>query len=259
MYMDSSKAVSEIETILKDGKALRANSLTDSIFSQSVSVYSAAIERLAPRNSQYIRDKESNNSKYSSQQLLDYPSLKRNIIDGLEGILQALRSDYLSARIQEQRVSDIPGLLQLERIFDRFHLVALQLTRRYASRETLQINDEYDVQDLLHSLLRLYFDDIRAEDPIPSNAGGASRGDFLLKVQRVIVEVKKTRVNLADKEVGEQLLIDIAKYRAHPDCDTLICFVYDPDQRILNPAGLKRDLELQSNEELSVYVKICSH
>jgi hypothetical protein len=257
--MDNNEAVAEIDAILKDVKSLRANSLTDSAFSQSVSVCSAAIDRLAPRNSQYVKDKESNNSKYSPQQLLDFPGLKRTIIDGLEGVLQALRSDYSSGRIREQRTSDIPGMLQIERILDRFHLVALQLTRRHADRETLEIMDEYDVQDLLHSLLHLFFDDIRPEDPVPRTAGGTSRMDFLLKAQRVVIEVKKTRQNLADREIGEELLIDIARYRSHPDCDTLICFVYDPERRILNPTGLKHDLELQSDEELSVLVKICSH
>ena len=45
---------------------------------------------------------------------------------------------------------------------------------RYNNRQTSDINDEYDVQDLLHSLLTLYFDDIRREESNPSYAGGAS-------------------------------------------------------------------------------------
>ena len=64
---------------------------------------------------------------------------------------------------------------------DRFHQVASQLTQRRQGRPTLEIHDEYDVQNLLHAILRLHFDDIRPEEWTPSYAGGAARMDFLLK------------------------------------------------------------------------------
>lgn len=107
---------------------------------------------------------------------------------------------------------------------------------------TLEINDEYDVQDLLHALLDLYFDDIRAEEWTPSYAGKSSRMDFLLKDEQCVVETKMTRAGLGGKEVGDQLIIDIGRYGAHQDCKTLICFVYDPLMKIGNPDGLERDL-----------------
>ncbi|KAA0180959.1 hypothetical protein FX016_13315 [Cupriavidus gilardii] len=125
----------------------------------------------------------------------------------------------------------------------RFHYVARQLRSRHAGRSTLSIEDEYDAQDLFHALLKLHFDDIRAEEWTPSYAGGASRVDFLLKDEQIIVELKKTRASLSDKNIGEQLIVDVTRYRAHPDCKALICFVYDPEGRIGNPVGLERDLE----------------
>ena len=108
---------------------------------------------------------------------------------------------------------------------------------RYENRETLKIEDEYDVQDLLHALLLLYFDDVRAEEWTPSYAGKSARMDFLLKNERVVIEVKKTRLGLADKELGDQLIIDVDRYKVHPDCKRLICFVYDVEGRIGNPIG----------------------
>ena len=72
--------------------------------------------------------------------------------------------------------------------------------------------------------------------------------DFLLKKERVVIEVKKTRKGLGSKEVGEQLLIDIERYKKHPNCKTLICFVYDPTGRISNPKGLERDLAKETKE-----------
>jgi len=130
----------------------------------------------------------------------------------------------------------------IEKICTRFHLIARQLRQRYNNRQTLSVEDEYDVQDLLHALLTLYFDDIRPEEWTPSYAGGSSRMDFLLKKERIVVEIKKTHKGLGAKEVGEQLLIDIQKYKEHPDCSTLFCFVYDPEERIANPRGIENDL-----------------
>lgn len=144
----------------------------------------------------------------------------------------------------------------IERLLKKFHLVARQLKNRYGERHTLEIKDEYDVQDLLHSLLKIYFDDIRAEEVCPSWAGGSSRVDFLLKPQRVMIEVKKTRKSLEAKEIGEQLIIDISRYSGHPALDTLICFVYDPEFRISNPKGLAADLEEKSTGNLKVKVLI---
>ncbi|MGR0481594.1 MAG: PD-(D/E)XK nuclease domain-containing protein [Candidatus Electronema sp. V4] len=132
----------------------------------------------------------------------------------------------------------------------RFHAVASQLRSRHKNRNTLEIEDEYDVQDLLHALLRLYFDDVRAEEWTPSYAGGCSRVDFLLKAEQVVIEVKKTRKGLAAKDIGDQLLIDIQRYQAHPDCKTLVCFVYDPEGRIANPRGIEADLNKQHGSVL---------
>ncbi len=143
----------------------------------------------------------------------------------------------------------------IENICYKFHSVARQLQSRHSDRSTLEIEDEYDVQDLLHALLKLHFDDVREEEYTPSYAGSSSRVDFLLKDENIIIEVKKTRKSLKAKEVGEQLIIDKAHYTTHPDCNSLICFVYDPDGRISNPVGLERDLE-KNNNGLNVKVII---
>lgn len=147
------------------------------------------------------------------------------------------------------------SLGNLMKIIDRFHLVAKQLRNRYDSRETLDINDEYDVQDLFRSLLYIYFNDVRAEEWTPSYAGKCSRQDFLLKNEKIVIEIKKTRKGLSAKELSNQLIIDIARYKSHPDCKILVCFVYDPEERILNPMGIESDLT-SNTKELNTIVKI---
>jgi hypothetical protein len=111
------------------------------------------------------------------------------------------------------------------------------------------------VQDLFHSLLTISFDDIRKEEWAPSYAGGASRMDFLLPEIESVVETKMMRPGLSTKQLGEQLIIDIAKYKSHPTCRALFCIVYDPDGRISNPRGVENDLNEQ-NHGLETHVMI---
>lgn len=51
-----------------------------------------------------------------------------------------------------------------------------------------------------------------------------------------------TRDRLGQKELAQELAIDKEHYRAHSDCETLVCFVYDPESRCTNPAALESDL-----------------
>lgn len=145
-------------------------------------------------------------------------------------------------KINQSIESTTDNIQLIINIFKRFHIVCKQLRERYDSRETIDVCDEYDVQDLIHSLLCIYFDDIRAEEWTPSYAGSCSRQDFLLKKEKIVIEIKKTRKGLQDKQVGEQLIVDIDRYKSHQDCKNLLCFVYDPDERITNPRGIENDL-----------------
>ena len=65
-----------------------------------------------------------------------------------------------------------------------------------------------------------------------------------------------TNDNLRDKKLGEELLIDIGKYSSHPNCKTLIIFIYDKKDLIVNKAGLIRDLENKRTSEMDVKVFI---
>jgi len=161
-----------------------------------------------------------------------------SIVDEIE----EFDSNNASSEAQEGNIRpDAFSLVEL--ICLRFHQIARQLRSRHDNRSTLAVEDEYDAQDLLHAVLKLHFDDIRPEEWTPSYAGGSSRVDFLLKQEQIIVELKKTRQSLSDRQLGEQIIIDATKYRVHPDCKVLICFVYDPEEKIGNPVGLEKDLE----------------
>lgn len=159
--------------------------------------------------------------------------------------------------LETEKLSKLNSLIEkIELICNKFHQVARQMRSRHENRSTLEIKDEYDVQDLFHcQLISHGFDDIRREENNPSYAGSNSRSDFLLKPEQTAIEIKKTRQGLNDKKLGEELSLDIQKYQSHPDYKTLVCFVYDPEGRINNPRGLERDLE-QQTEKIKVKVFI---
>ena len=166
---------------------------------------------------------------------------------------EVMRLKAKTKRLKEEAKKPIEAL---QRIFSKFQSIARKLRDRYDDRETLDVSDEYDVQDLLSALLVLYFDDIRLEEWTPSYAGKSARMDFLLKKEKIVIETKMTRKGLADKEIGDQLIVDIERYKEHPDCNTLICFIYDPDGRITNSRGLSEDLESQSRDDLKVIIVV---
>lgn len=137
----------------------------------------------------------------------------------------------------------------------RFHLVVKEICERYDNRLPFLVNDEYDVQDLLEGLLRLHFDDVRREVPTTEFAGSSTRIDFLLAQEQIGIEAKRTRKKLDAKELGKELINDIAHYKEHPDCKVLYFFVYDPEEYIANPRGIERDLS-KRYERMEVNVLI---
>ena len=149
--------------------------------------------------------------------------------------------------------SDLERLLFL---LGKFHRVAQKLRDRYDGRETLTITDEYDVQDLLFSMLHVDFDDIRKEEYSPSHAGGNSRIDIVLKTSDIIIEVKMATAKLKDKQLGDELLVDIGRYKEYPGAKRFVIFIYDRGDYVSNKRGMVRDLEKQSTPNFSVRVVI---
>lgn len=162
--------------------------------------------------------------------------------------LQAQRQILMEAtRREPQRPS--PSTLQvLEQICRRFPDVAAPLLSRKRNKPSFTIDDEYDVQDLLHGLLRLFFDDVRPEERMPSHGGASATVDFLLKREHCLVEAKFARPDHRAKEIGEELAVDIERYRAHPDRGLLVVLIYDPGRVISNPNGFEADLSGQRDE-----------
>jgi hypothetical protein len=124
----------------------------------------------------------------------------------------------------------------------RFHAVARQLRLRGEYRSTISVDDEFDVQDLVHALLRQHFDDIGTDEWTPSYSNSTTRTCFLLDHDRLTIVVKKTRPGLSRKDLADQVRVDAERYRDRGRCTQLLCFIYDPDGRVGNPRGLESEL-----------------
>lgn len=168
-------------------------------------------------------------------------SLNQAITRDLEALLGKPLSSHTSQQEPEPAEPN-DALLKVRSILKNFHRAAKQLETRHDQRGAIIIRDEYDVQDILRSFLHISFEDIRPEDYVPSYAGARSRVDFLLREEKIVIEVKMTRDTLRDREIGEQLSIDIQRYQGHSRCSTLLCFVYDPGGFLKNPKSLINDL-----------------
>ena len=143
----------------------------------------------------------------------------------------------------------------LEYLFTKFHSVAKQLQMRQRNREPFTVKDEYDVQDLLHGLLRMYFEDVRPEEHCPSYAGTSPRIDFFLKKEQIAIEAKMTSKDHRRKKIREELILDKEYYRKKEECKILYCLVYDPDEWIMNPRGFESDLYGKSEKfETKVFI-----
>src|SRR5664280_1145871 len=165
----------------------------------------------------------------------------------------------VTPNMEKQREGIKPSTLDdLLKIIIRGLPRAMQpLIHRRKGFQSLSFSSEYDVQDLLHALLRPWISDIRPEEFTPSYAGSNTRMDFLLPAHNLVIETKRVRDKAHAPKVGDELIIDIEHYRKHPNADHLWCVIYDPELYITNPGGMISDLEgRRSTPDGTVNVKV---
>lgn len=130
---------------------------------------------------------------------------------------------------------------------------ARSLVIRRQHRHGLQVEDEYDLQDVVEFLLKSLYNDVRREEPTPSSGGSSSRVDLHLRQGRIAVEVKVTRAGRGAKQIKTELVSDIHDYRTHPSVTKLIAVIYDLMGTFDNPVGFEHDLSSE-RDGLDVHV-----
>lgn len=179
----------------------------------------------------------------------------------VQGLNSMTREILEAMRVAQEYFDTKPELKDttiIERILENFGEAAraLQPEKRRKDkstpRSTIIIKDEYDVQDLLYSILKIFYKDVRKEEPVPSFGSIKSRTDFYIPKEDLFIEVKITSKKLKDKEITRQLTLDASAYRKHEGCKKLIGFIYDPTYEIGNEDALKTALEQEKFSKIIV-------
>lgn len=162
----------------------------------------------------------------------------------------------LLARESDQASQPAKQLGHLAKHIEHLGDLISSLGRRYNNRPPFNVEDEYDLQDLLDGVLRLFDRDVEREDFAPKVSGTGSRLDWSLRTLGIAVEAKFCRRRDSQRKVRDELLADLATFRSHPKTDGFLAVVYDPNFTLENPVGFIKDLEGYGNRVLPTRVVI---
>ncbi|MGE4299107.1 MAG: hypothetical protein AB7E47_13880 [Desulfovibrionaceae bacterium] len=122
-----------------------------------------------------------------------------------------------------------PDQLMIEQLCRRLPQAARILAiRSRKGKAPYEIADEYDVQDLLHALLRGYLKYSVQEDPLPKVAGAkSSRADISIEELGVLIEVKYVHGPEDQKRLFEEFSQDLVLYAQWPHLKKLVYLIYN--------------------------------
>jgi hypothetical protein len=115
-------------------------------------------------------------------------------------------------------------------ILNNFHNALKKITQaRRKDHLSFEINDEYDVQDILYVILKSLFPNLKDEDPTPKIGAKSNKIDLILREDAILIEVKMIKKSDSnEKTFIEELKNDIQSYRKSQWLRHLVFFVYDP-------------------------------
>lgn len=153
-------------------------------------------------------------------------------------ILEDLEKSLLKTKYLNQDANEL-----VRNVLNNFSNAIKKVTQnRRKGHDNYQINDEYDVQDILYVILKSVFPNLKDEDPIQKNGGKGTRIDLILREQEILIEVKMIKISdYKESKFIDELKIDIESYHGSPWIKTLFCFVYDPFNKTRDIANF-RDL-----------------
>lgn len=152
---------------------------------------------------------------------------------------QDLTFDLLFAGKKEPCPSADVALI--EQICKRMPYAArILLNRQRKGKISYTIEDEYDVQDLLHALLRAYLKYSVQEDPLPKVSGTrASRADISIEELGILIEIKYVRSPDDQKTIFDDFSRDVLLYTSWPHLKTLLYVIYNSGD-LRDPEALEK-------------------
>lgn len=133
-----------------------------------------------------------------------------------------------------------PSIALLLQLCERLPLAARLLASRRKGKTPYDIIDEYDVQDLLHTVIRAYMKYTVDEEPL-GKVGGArsSRADLALADLNALIEVKFVHGPNDQQRIVEEFAQDLLLYSAWAPLQTFIYFVYNSAD-LRDPEALRK-------------------
>lgn len=126
-------------------------------------------------------------------------------------------------------VAPEPNVELIARICQRLPQTARIIgARSRKGKQGFEITDEYDVQDLLHGVIRAYVKYSVQEDPLPKQAAAKSgRADLSIEELGVLIEIKYARGPDDQRRIFEEYSQDLVLYAKWPHLKTLIFMIYN--------------------------------
>ncbi len=160
--------------------------------------------------------------------LQKFLSRAEDVIDLL--ILEDLRRKFLSRELLVTSYNNLSAKDIVLQILSNFQNATNKVTQtRRAGKSSFIVQDEYDVQDLIYSMLKGIFPTMKDEDPVPRQGAKSTKIDLILREEGILIEIKMIKASDSnEKEFVEQLKTDIQSYHQSAWLRHLICFIYDP-------------------------------
>lgn len=167
------------------------------------------------------------NAAMEARRIADFATNRRAVVfkKGEDVTFSLLFSEGVPSRSE-------PDSAFVERICTRIRQVAQILgTRSRIGKTPYPVEDEYDVQDLLHAVLRGYLKYSVQEDPLPKVAGTKSgRADISIEELGLIIEIKFVRHPDDHKSIFKDYSQDLVLYSKWPHLKQLIFLIYNASE-----------------------------
>jgi hypothetical protein len=187
-----------------------------------------------PRPQQFYADKH--NAEMKASGIMDMAT-NRELLPIWEG------NDYTFELLFSGKTEIVPeaDVALVERICRRIANAArIVSNRQRKDKEPYVIEDEYDVQDLLHAVLRAYLKYSVQEDPLQKVAGTRSgRADISIENLSVLIEVKYAYGPDDQKRIFDDFSQDLVLYAAWQPLKTLLFVIYNSSD-LRDPESLEK-------------------
>jgi hypothetical protein len=143
----------------------------------------------------------------------------------LQILLEDIESTLLNIRYINKSADEV-----VRDILNNFsNAIQKIIKNRRKGHPNFEIEDEYDVQDILYVILKSVFPNLRDEDAIGKVGAKTTKIDLIIREERILVEVKMIKEKDSNEtHFIEQLKADFESYHECKWLRKLFCFVYDP-------------------------------